>query len=767
MILLFFALPAGAGILASLLTSRYQRYMGWGCGALMIALFGLALSQVPRISGGHPVVFSYQWVDELGVQFSFLLDGFSLLFVLLITAMGALIFFYSQEYMQKHPNSLKFYAWMLVFSGAMLGLVTASNLVVIYLFWEMTTISSFFLIGLTDQEEESRFNALQAMIVTTLGSLAMLAGFIILYQIFNTLEIAEIWARASELHGSSLAVPAAALIIIGVVAKSALMPFHIWLPSAMVAPTPVSAYLHSATMVTAGVFLVARLTPLFVGLNSWEVPIVTLGMGTLLIAGLLALRQQDLKALLAYSTVSQLGMMMALYALGTEVAALAASLHMLSHAVFKGGMFLVVGAIEHGVGTRDLRRLGGLISVMPVLGVIATLLALSSAGIPPLIGFVSKEALLEATLYAPGANGWLLPLLLAIGSVLTVAYSLKFLIGVFYGKARDSEINYHRIPLGLIVPPAFLAVVSVVFGIYPQMLTDTITIPAIRAVTQQDVHLYVALWHGLGLPLWISLGVISGGIVLFLNMSHLNDGLSPILLRKPVVTTYSRFVDLVNEPLIRLYRRVQHGDLRGYIVTIVIVTIVLVSFALMRSQTLLFKNLVDDVDLEVMDYGLAVLLMFSAIALAYRRTRLEGVFNLGLVGMLVVATFALYSAPDLALTLIVVEILTVVLFMLGLRKMLGMFNVDYRLSVRTLQILPSITFGAMVTLLVLWVLTTPQHSSIAPFFIENTEKIAHSKNVVNTILIDFRGFDTLGEITVIALAAIGVFAIAQAAKERG
>lgn len=767
MILLFFILPAGAGILAPLITSRYKRYIGWGSTVVMLALFGLALSQVPRVSSGHTVVFSYQWVDKLGVQFSFLLDGFSIFFVLLITGMGALIFLYSQEYMRQHANRLKFYAWMLIFSGAMLGLVTASNLVVIYLFWEMTTISSFFLIGLTDQEEESRYNALQAMLVTTLGSLAMLAGFMVLYQVFNTLEITEIWSRSSEIHGNSLAIPAALLIIIGVVAKSALMPFHIWLPSAMVAPTPVSAYLHSATMVTAGVFLVARLTPLFGGIGSWEVPLVTLGIGTLLIAGLLALRQQDLKALLAYSTVSQLGMMMALYALGTEIAALAASLHMMSHAVFKGGMFLVTGAIEHSTGTRDLRRLGGLFSTMPVLGVIATLVTFSSAGIPPLIGFVSKEALLDATLHAPGLNGWVFTLLLALGSVLTVAYSLKFLLGTFYGKTRDTGINHHHISLGLIVPPAVLAMVSVVFGIYPQMLTDSIAVPAIRAVTQQGVSVHLALWHGLGIPLGISLAILSGGILLYINMSRFNEGLSPILLKKPVVTAYGTLVKLINEPLTRLYLRVQHGDLRGYIATIAIVTIGLVSLALIKSQIPLFENLFGNMEHGIMDYGLAALLIFGAIVLACRRRRLEGVFSLGFVGMFVVAVFTLYSAPDLALTQIVVEILMVVLFMLGLRKMLGMFNVGFRPSVTALQILPSIAFGAMVSLLVLWALMTPQQPSITPFFIENTEKIAHSKNVVNTILIDFRGFDTLGEITVIGLAAIGVLAIVQVAKERG
>ena len=766
MVLLFFALPAGAGALAPFLPSRWRQYLGWGSAALMAALFGLALSQLSGIAEGDVASFSYAWVDSLGVRFSFLLDGYSILFVLLITGMASLILFYSQSYMRGHANSLKFYAWMLVFSGAMLGLVTASNLIVLYLFWEMTTVSSFFLIGLTDGEEESRFNAVQALLVTTLGSLAMLAGFVLIYQALGTLELPEIWSRAAELQASSLMVPAAALIIIGVVAKSALFPFHIWLPSAMVAPTPVSAYLHSATMVTAGVCLVARLTPAFAGVNSWEIPLVSLGMGTLVIGGLLALRQTDLKALLAYSTVSQLGMIVALYALGTQAAVLAATLHLVSHATFKGGMFLVAGAIEHESGTRDLRRLGGLAGAMPALAVVATVVALSSGGIPPLNGFVSKEALLDATLHTSGVREWLLPLVLAVGSAVTLAYSLRFLVGAFFGRPRDPAIKPHRAPLGLLLSPGVLAVAVVALGVYPAMLAGDLMAPAVRAVTQHEAEVELALWHGFNLPLAISVAVIAGGVALYPGMRHLNNALAPLMARGIVVAAYRRGIDLTYGPLPALYRRIQHGDLRGYVAAIALVAMALVAAGLARAQAPPFSDLVDGADLGVLDYALALLLGLGAVSLLFRKGRLEAVFNLGLVGMLVAAVFALYSAPDLALTQIVVELLMVVLFMLGLRRMLAIFNVRPRLPTLAPQLLVSLAFGSMVTLLLLWVLVTPQHPSISPFFIENTESVAHAKNVVNTILIDFRGYDTLGEITVIALAAVGVFAMMRALKER-
>ena len=767
MILIFFALPMGAGALLPLLPNPLRRHPGWWAVAVCTALFGLALALVPRVADGRDVTFAFDWVPSMGVNFSFLLDGYTLFFILLITGMGSLILLYSREYMAHHPHRLKFYGWMLAFTGAMIGLVISSNLVVLYLFWEMTTISSFFLIGLSDREEESRWNAVQALVITTLGSLAMLAGFLLIYAALGTLELPEIWAGAEELRESSLLIPIVALVLIGAVTKSALFPFHIWLPSAMVAPTPVSAYLHSATMVTAGVFLVARLTPAFVGVPEWEVTLVTLGMVTLVVGGVLALRQHDLKALLAYSTVSQLGMMMALYGLGTELAAEAATLQLMSHATFKGSMFLVAGAIEHETGTRDLRRLGGLAGAMPGLAVVAAIAALSSGGIPPLNGFVSKEALLDASLEPSGIKGWVVPLVLVVGSAITLAYSLKYLVGPFFGRPKDPSLPRHRPPWGLVFSPGVMAVAMVALGVYPALVAGDLISPAVGAITQHEADVELSLWHGLTLPLALSVIVIAAGVVAYPLVGRINDLLSPATARSTFVRGYQATVDFTYKTVPRVYWHLQNGDLRGYVAVIVLFTLAVSTAGLIRAQGPPFSDLFTDVGLGALDYALAVMMGLGGLALIFRKGRLETIFMLGMVGMLVAAAFALYSAPDLAITQILIELLMVILFMLGLRHMRRMFNVSFRWSSTTAQLLVSAAFGALVTVLLLSVLVTPQHPSISPFFIENTETVAKAKNVVNTILVDFRGYDTLGEITVIALAALAAFAMVRARRERG
>ena len=767
MVLFFFALPIGAGALLPFLAPFLRRHVGWWATGVAAALFSLALTQVPRIADGRPIEFSFDWVPSLGVRFSFLLDGFSLFFVLLITGMGTLILFYSHEYMAHHQHREKFYGWMLVFTGAMLGLVTASNLIVLYFFWELTTIASFFLIGLSDREEESRWNAVQALVVTTLGSLAMMAGFLLIFTALGTMEIPQIWDRASELRQSFLLVPIVALVLVGVVTKSAIFPFHIWLPSAMVAPTPVSAYLHSATMVTAGVFLVARLTPAFGGVPEWEVPVVVLGMAALIVGGILALRQQDLKALLAYSTVSQLGMMMALYGLGTELAAAAATLHLLSHATFKGAMFLVAGAVEHGTGTRDLRLLGGLAGVMPALAGVAIIAALSSGGIPSLNGFVSKEAILDASLDTSGVGGWVLPLVLVVGSVITLAYSLKFLLGTFFGGPKHASLHSHRPPIGLVISPAVMAGAILALGVYPALMAADLISPAVTAITQQEVHVELALWHGFALPLALSAIVIVAGVAAYPYLGQINNLLSPAAARGTFVQGYQAFVDFMYNTVPRVYWHLQNGNLRVYVVVIILYTFGVVAAGLARAQGPPYSDLFSDVDLGVIDYSLASLLSLAGLVLLFRRGRLEAILNLSLVGLLVAAVFAVYSAPDLAVTQILVELLLAVLFVLGLRHMLRMVNVPFAKTAVTMQALVSLVFGGLVTLLVMAVLVSPQNPSIFPFFIENTETVGRAKNVVNTILIDFRGFDTLGEITVIGLAALAAFAMIRARRERG
>ena len=774
MTLLFFAVPMVAGAAAPLLPGVLRRYLGLYAAAVMLSLFGLALTQVPLSFGDNVVSFSFPWVADLGVNFSFLLDGYSLLFVLLITGIGAVIFLYSQRYMGHHTHSLKFYCWMLIFAGSMLGLVTSANLIVLYLFWEMTTISSYFLIGLSDEASKARRNAMQAMTITVLGGLAMLAGFVLIYITLGTFELQEVIARGAELRDSPLLTPIVILVILGAVTKSAIFPFHIWLPNAMVAPTPVSAYLHSATMVKAGVFLVARFGPVFAGVATWEVTLVVLGLATLIVGGMLALRQNDLKALLAYSTISQLGIMIALYGLGTELAAGAATVHLLAHAVFKGALFLVAGTIEFEIGTREIYSLDGLANLMPGLAAVAAVASLSLGGIPPLSGFVSKEVLLDAALHVPhsvdtfhlAAAG-----ILILGSGVTLAYSLRFLIGAFGWRYRGPRFLRPSVPNLLVFAPGVLAVATVVLGVYPELVDGGLISPAVQALAGHDYKVGLHLWGGFKPALGMSVIAITLGIVAFMYYRRINHWvwafIGPGLTRRgPAVRTFEQGMYFLNRTTPRLYLWFQNGDLRRYIVVIVVAAMALIVTALVRAGAAPLSRLVEGVNPGYLDFALAAFLALGAAVLLFRRRPLELVLALGFVGALVTAVFALYSAPDLALTQLLIELLMVVLLVLGISKMLRVFNVSVPRNVLAMQAALSVAFGTVVTLLLLTVLSTPQHPSIAPLFLENSAALAKAKNVVNTILVDFRGFDTLGEITVVGMAALAVFAMVRAARER-
>ncbi len=773
MTLLFFVVPMAAGAAAPLLPSFIRRYLGIYAAAVMASLFGLALTQLPLSFGEDVQSFSYPWVPDLGVNLTFLLDGYSLLFVLLITGIGTLIFLYSQRYMGHHTHFLKFYCWMLIFAGSMLGLVTSGNLIVLYLFWEMTTVSSYFLIGLSDETGQARKNAMRALLITVFGGLAMLAGFILIYITLGTFELTEVLERASEIRESPLLTPIIILVILGAATKSAIFPFHIWLPSAMVAPTPVSAYLHSATMVKAGIFLVARFTHVFAGIPTWEVTLVVLGLATLIVGGFLALRQYDLKSLLAYSTISQLGLMIALYGLGTEVAEAAATFHLLSHAVFKAALFLIAGTIEYEIGTREVRSLEGLAYLMPGLALAAGVVALSLGGIPPLSGFVSKEALLDAALHVPHSVDtfhWLTAGVFVLGSAVTLGYSLRFLIGAFGGRAPGPRSFRPSVPNALVFVPGALAVVTVVIGVYPELVDNWLISPAVEALAGHPYKAGLHLWGGFKDALLLSAVAIAAGVAVYLFHQHINyrvwswmgRGLTH---RGLAVRAFEQGIIFLTRSVPRIYLRFQNGDLRRYIVVVVLAAMTLVVLALTRAGAPPFSRLFDGANLGVIDVALALFLALGAGFLLFRRRPLEMVLALGFVGALVTAAFALYSAPDLALTQLVIELLMVVLLVLGISKMLKTFNVSSPRKVLALQLGFSAAFGAMVTFLLLAVIVTPQHSSIAPFFLESSASLAKAKNVVNTILVDFRGFDTLGEITVVGMAALAVFAMIRAVRE--
>ncbi|MFQ5589367.1 MAG: proton-conducting transporter membrane subunit, partial [Nitrospiria bacterium] len=484
----------------------------------------LILSWIPQVKSGLSATFHIPWVESYGIALSFLVDGLSLLFGILISGIGLLVVIYSIWYLSDKEDKVKFYLYLMMFMGAMLGVVFSNNLFGMFTFWELTSISSFLLIGFWYHKEASRYGATKALVITGLGGIAMLAGFIVLYQITETFDVTKILTMGDVIRNSPLYVPALILIFLGCATKSAQFPFHIWLPNAMEAPTPVSAYLHSATMVKAGIFLTARLSPAFSGTAFWTALVAGFGLTTMLVAGVLAIRQTDLKALLAYSTISQLGMIMAMLGFGTQYSGEAAIVHIMNHAAFKAALFMIVGIIDHGCGTRDLTYVGNLRKEMPHSFRIAFVGCLSMAGLPIFGGFISKEMFYESTLHIPFAPlPYLIPALAVFASLFTFAYSFKFLIwGFFYEAPEHPPHHPHEAPTLGLVSPVFLAVMVVLLGIAPGLFSHGLLEPAAAAVTGQPAELHLGLWHGVNTPLVMSFFTVVFGVLLFMRLKKVN-----------------------------------------------------------------------------------------------------------------------------------------------------------------------------------------------------------------------------------------------------
>lgn len=529
-----------------LLLKRNKRFhLGWIALPLPAALFIYFLTRIPAIRAGDPIVNNITWMPSFGVNISLVLDGLSLLFVLLITGMGALVVLYSIYYLDKLMEGIRqFYMYLLMFMGAMLGVVLSDNLMVLYGFWELTSVSSFLLIAFWHRRERSSYGAMKSMLITVFGGLAMLAGFNLLYVMTGTYSIREIVAQAGALTESAMFIPSMLLILLGAFTKSAQFPFHIWLPDAMEAPTPVSAYLHSATMVKAGIYLVARLTPLYAGQSEWFWLVSVTGLVTLIYGSFKAIRQTDLKALLAYSTISQLGLIMSLLGLGSAaafftgtgdavfytMATTAALFHLINHAVFKGSLFMVVGIIDHETGTRDLRKLGGLMSLMPVTFSVALIGAFSMAGLPPFSGFLSKEMFFTSVLnirefdiLSSGYWMQLFPVIAWIASVFTFVYSMIFVFKTFRGKLREDKLDKvpHEAPLGLLLSPVILISLAVVFAFFPDLVSATLIEPAMSSIhtgllaPEEAFEVSIHFWHGWTPEIFMTLGVIAAGTLLF------------------------------------------------------------------------------------------------------------------------------------------------------------------------------------------------------------------------------------------------------------
>lgn len=759
-----------------------QLHTGWFVLTLPVLLFIYFLSFISITSSQQTVIKSFAWIPTLGINFTVKVDGLALLFALLISGIGSLVVLYSIYYLNKEKEQLNnFYVYLLLFMGAMLGVVLSDNLIVLYTFWEFTSFSSFLLIGYWYKREKSRYGAQKSMLITVFGGLSMLGGIILLYLITGTFSISEIIQQSNEIMTHHLFIPAMLCILLGAFTKSAQFPFHIWLPDAMEAPTPVSAYLHSATMVKAGIYLVARMSPVFAEDALWVWLVAGFGIVTLFWGSFSAVKQTDLKGILAFSTISQLGMIMTLLGIGGAalhfdsvkdsyytVATVAAIFHLINHATFKGALFMVVGIVDHETGTRDIRKLGGLMPFMPITFTVAIIGAFSMAGLPPFNGFLSKEMFFTAMVRVLSMDvlnletiGMLFPVIAWVASIFTFVYSMILVFKTFTGKFQPQELKKkpHEAPIGMLIPPIVLASLVVAFGFFPNVLSSTIISPAVAAIMPNfivDVH--ISFWHGFNTELFMTFGVIIIGFLLYKTYTRWSKVYRLFPERLSLNNLYNGILNSTEKISLRITNTLLTGSSRTYLIYLFSFFIVILGMTLFIKKAITIDTS-NVSNIHISEVILAIGTCIVAISILFVKSRLTSIILLGAVGYSVSLFFVIYRAPDLALTQLVIETISVALFLLCFYHLPELKKREVRVSFKITNALISIGVGVIVTLIALSAHSNKLFESISQYYVENTYKEAAGKNMVNVILVDFRGLDTMFEITVLAIAAIGIFGL--------
>lgn len=724
-----------------------------------LGLFIYFFSFIGRVSSGEVIRQSYEWVPSFGLNLNFTLDGLSLLFSLLITGIGFLVFAYTASYLKGHSYLDRFYGYLGIFMGAMLGLVLSDNLLSMFLFWELTSISSFFLIGFNNTSEASRKSAVLALAITGTGGFLLLAGALLLGNVAGTYTISEMLSLSGAIAESEHYLWIVLLLFGAAFTKSAQFPFHFWLPGAMKAPTPVSTYLHSATMVKAGIYLLLRFTPVLGNTELWNTTLLIVGGITMFYAAVHTLFRTDLKGVLAYSTISVLGLLVFLIGLGTQYALTAAAVYIIVHALYKATLFLVTGIIDHETGTRDITVLSGLRKVMWPVAIIGFLAAISSAGMPPTVGFVGKDLVYEATLHM---EQWSVILtIIAIATNILVLYA-GFVVGIkpFTGKLPEDYSKVHMPPMLMWVPPAILAVLGLIIGVFPSIIDGPLIKPVVDAVGGAGAEVHLKLWHGFNLVLLLSAITLAVGITLYFVLkpsAKREEAIAKfeVVSPKNLVTEFGRNFRKLSEVWTGLF---QNGFLRNYVSTIILFLILLVGYSLFTTDRGLPLDLSSFSRVTYYEMVIMGVMFLSVLFVVGAKSRLTAVVAMGIVGYAICLLFVIYSAPDLAMTQFSIDTLTVILFVLVLSSLPKYLSItDYKMRIKD-GILSSL-FGILITLISLEVLAEPVNKEISEFYADNAYILAHGKNVVNVILVDFRGTDTLIEISVLTVAALGVFSL--------
>lgn len=766
MLLLIVLLPLLLGTVATAwLGSKSRSLTAVAAGLVTASALVLLLAQAPAVFAGQAVLNAWPWVPEIGLQLSFRLDGLSLMFAGLILFIGLLIVLYAAYYLAPEDSAGKFFSFMMLFMAAMLGVVLSDNLLLLVVFWELTSISSFLLIGFWSHRADARAGARQALAVTGGGGLAMLGGFVLLGQIAGTYEISALAAQVATLQADPRFVPALLLILLGAFTKSAQFPFHFWLPDAMAAPTPVSAYLHSATMVKAGVFLLMRLYPVLAGTGHFEAIVSAAGLATVLFAAFIAIFKHDLKGLLAYSTVSHLGLVVFLIGLGSPLAAVAAVFHVLNHAAFKASLFMIAGIVDHETHSRDMRQLGGLWKFMPWTATLSMVAAASMAGVPLTNGFLSKEMFFtEAVVGTSGVYAWLVPALVTLAGVFSVAYSLRFVHDTYFnGELGDVPNDHpHEPPLGMKLPAMLLVAICIVVGLLPALTFGPLVHVAATALVGQPLPEYqLAIWHGFNLPLLMSAIALAVGVGLYLWLARgkrlhrirSEDWFGLATGRAIFEWLIDRLFGLSG----RLTARLETGSLQRYVGWLLLMALVLGALPFLGSGIGTGER--PQMPATPLAWAMWALLLLTCVTIVRtHHQRFQTVVLVGVVGVAASLTFLGFSAPDLALTQLSVDIVSTVLLLMGLALLPQTSPKETPALRKGLHALLALGGGAAMSAIT-WLVLTRDQASISWFFLEQSLPKGGGTNVVNVILVDFRGYDTMGEITVLGIAAIGVLAL--------
>ncbi|MDV2469608.1 monovalent cation/H+ antiporter subunit A [Acinetobacter chinensis] len=747
----------------------------FGAIGVSLIVFALLLTQANSVFNGAVISQSWEWLPQAGINLSFRLDALGLLFALLISGIGTLIYIYAYYYLSPKNSLSKLYFLLMLFMSAMLGISLSNNLIILLVFWELTSISSFLLVGYWSNYEAAQRGSRIALTITGMGGLAMLGGFVLLGQITGTYEIDQLFSMSSQIQQHALFVPALLLILLGAFTKSAQFPFHFWLPNAMAAPTPVSAYLHSATMVKAGIFLLARLLPIFAGAALYHNIVTFTGLFTLCMAAFFAIFKEDLKGLLAYSTISHLGLIVCLLGIGSPLAVAAAVFHIINHATFKAALFMIAGIVDHESGTRDLRKLSGLWQLLPFTATLTMITAASMAGVPLTNGFLSKEMFFTELLANLSGPVMVVSAITAtLAGVFAVAYSVRLVHGVFFDGPVGKDVpnkNAHEPAFGMRAPATLLAVLCILVGILPALLVEKIVNSTTQASTQSAVFegTHLAIWHGFNLPLLMSLIALLGGLIFYFSLAKGGKireiDLDPALGKLQGKILFELFLKHLLLTSRKIKRATENGSLQSYLVWIVAFSIVIVAMPLLsQGLTTGTRELTHASAIAIVLW----LLLFSAcwMMLWFHHERIKAVLISGAVGLVVTMIFVTMSAPDLALTQITVDVVTTVLLLMSLSLLPQLTPYESSRSRRWRDAIIAILAGLGIGW-ISWLIMTRDHSSISWFFMQQSIPLGGGTNVVNVILVDFRGFDTFGEITVLGIAAVGVLCLMDGMRSHG